>query len=81
MTLAPRRDAKRRPTGKSPKGLSSPLAENIPVGGWPDSNLYLPPSRPTQRGVGHVTDAGRVAVDAAARETGDADAYGEIVWF
>ena len=38
-------------------------------------------SCPTQRGVGHVTDAGRVAVDAVARETGDAKAYGEVVWF
>ncbi len=27
-----------------------------------------------------VTDAGRVAVDAAARETGAPAAYGEIVW-
>jgi hypothetical protein len=38
-------------------------------------------SCPIQRGVGHVTDAGRVAVDAVARETGDAKAYGEVVWF
>jgi hypothetical protein len=27
-----------------------------------------------------VTDAGRVAVDVAARETGTPAAYGEIVW-
>ncbi|MDP3074478.1 hypothetical protein [Bradyrhizobium sp.] len=28
----------------------------------------------------NVTDAGRDAVDAAARETGDAEAYGQVVW-
>src|ERR1700720_489041 len=38
-------------------------------------------SCPTQRGVGHVTDAGRDAVDADARLTGDAEADGEVVWF
>src|ERR1700692_1691547 len=61
------------PTGKSPKSLSSPFAENIPLGVRPDSNLYPPPSCPTQRGVTRTSrTSGRDAVDAAVRETGAA---------
>src|SRR4051812_31072686 len=37
-------------------------------------------SRPTQRGVGHRHDEGRVAVDADVPETSGADAYGKDVW-
>ena len=37
-------------------------------------------SRPAQRGVGHVTNVGRVAVDAEVPVTNGAEAYGEDVW-
>jgi hypothetical protein len=39
------------------------------------------PSCPTQRGVSRTSrTSGQDAVDAAARETGDANADGEVVW-
>ncbi len=47
-----------------------------------EPNQFTDSRRPVpQRGVAHVTDAGRDAVDAAARVTNGADAYGEVVWF
>src|ERR1700736_1878680 len=56
------------PAGKSPKSLSSPFAKNIPLPARPDSNLYPPPSCPTQRGVTRTSrTSGRDAVDVAAR--------------
>jgi hypothetical protein len=47
-----------------------------------EPNQFTDSRRPVpQRGVAHVTDAGRDAVDAAARVTNGADADGEVVWF
>jgi len=45
--------------------LSSPLYKNISVFPNPKSNLYPPPSRPTEGALAIVIDAGRDAVDAA----------------
>ena len=68
------------PTGKSLNSLSSPSRKNIPLRAGPDSNLY--PLRPVPlRGAARdVTDAGRDAVDADGRLTGEAEADGEVVW-
>ena len=45
------------------------------------NHLYkLAPSRPDKRGVAHVINAGRDAVDAEALLTNGADADGEAVW-
>jgi hypothetical protein len=46
-----------------------------------DPNQFTDSRRPVPlRGVAHVTDAGRDAVDAAAPLTNGAEAYGEVVW-
>jgi hypothetical protein len=46
------------------------------------ANQFTDSRRPVPlRGVAHVTDVGRDAVDAAAPLTNGADAYGEVVWF
>jgi hypothetical protein len=64
--------ANRRLTGKSliqsVIRLSSPVCKNIPVFDLPKSLLQIPPSRSGQRGVAHVTNVGRDAVDADARQ-------------
>jgi hypothetical protein len=46
------------PTGCSAGWLSSPGCKNIYVPAGPKSLLYLPPSRPNQRGVGHRHERG-----------------------
>jgi hypothetical protein len=60
--------------------LSSPSSENIPLAGLLETPLGNPPSDPTEGRFANVTDAGLDAMDAEARETGDADADGKIVW-
>ena len=45
------------------------------------NHFYIPHCPVPQRGVAHVTDVGRDAVDAAARVTNGADADGEVVSF
>src|ERR1700682_1343509 len=71
-------------TGKSvasPDFLSSPSRKNISLNPSGKSELGLVPSCPTQRGVSRTSrTSGQDAVDAAARETGDANADGEVVW-
>jgi hypothetical protein len=68
------------PTGKSPNSLSSPSRKNIPLRAGPDSNLYPRHPVPLRGAARDVTDAGRDAVDADARLTGEAEADGEVVW-
>jgi hypothetical protein len=46
----------------------------------PKSVAYLWPSRPTERGVGHRHNVGRVAVDADVAKTSATKAYGKSVW-
>ena len=53
-------------TANCPALLSSPLAENIPVVGLPETPLGIPPSDPTEGRIAIVTDAGLDVVDAAA---------------
>jgi hypothetical protein len=69
------------PTGKSPKSLSTPSRKNIPLWSSGKSSLQIRaiPSQSEGR-FANVTDAGRGAVDAEARLTGDANADGEDVW-
>jgi len=48
----------------------------------PDPNhFYIDHVLSQERGVAHVTDAGRDAVDAAAQLTNSAEAYGQVVSF
>jgi hypothetical protein len=55
------------PTGCLVVLLSSPICKNIPLRSWPKSNLELPPSRPTQRGVSRSSRTlERDAVDAGS---------------
>jgi hypothetical protein len=54
--------------------------ENISLFQKGETVAYLLSSRPTQRGVGHRHDEGRVAVDAEVPITNGAEAYGEDVW-
>jgi hypothetical protein len=70
------RRATRQPDGQiSPPAdcsLSSPILKNILLRAYPKSNLYPPPSRPTEGRHAIVTAAGRDAVDADALQTSGA---------
>jgi hypothetical protein len=69
------------PTGRLLTGVSSPLRKNISLLRQVETALLIRPSCPTQRGVSRTSrTSGRDAMDAAARETGDANADGEVVW-
>ena len=62
-------------------GLSSPSGKNILIFRNRKSvYIHRIPFHSEGR-FANVTDAGRGAVDAAARETGDAKADGQGVWF
>ncbi len=56
--------AKRRPTGKSLKCLSSPIRKNIPPFHRTQITGLFPPSHPSEGRIAIVTDAGWDAVDA-----------------
>jgi hypothetical protein len=68
------------PDGQISKNLSSPLCKNISV--FPKYKSGYIKAIPSHRrgALRNVTSAGRDAVDAEARETGDANADGEVVW-
>jgi hypothetical protein len=69
------------PTGGRTIFLSSPSRKNISLNPSGKSELGVVPSCPIQRGVSRTSrTSGRDAVDAAARETGDANADGEVAW-
>jgi hypothetical protein len=72
---------KTSPTGKS-KNLSIPQAKNIPLSPSGKSSLQACPIPPHQEGrIMIVTNVGRDAVDAMARERRTAlSADGEVVW-
>jgi hypothetical protein len=58
--------ASKQPAGQISKFLSSPFCKNILVFRIPESVLEPRLSRPTERRLAIVTNAGRDAVDAAA---------------
>ena len=81
----------RAPNPDTPSSRYHRIRQQRPFGQFLNFRTFRLPSEPNQftdsrrpvpqRGVAHVTDAGRDAVDAAARVTNGADAYGEVVWF
>jgi hypothetical protein len=77
-----RRPRQNNPTGKSPEGASSPSGKNILIF-RNRKPAYIHPHPVPARGAFRERHGrrGGDAVDAAARETGDADADGEVVWF
>ena len=68
------------PTGKSPVSCPAPSKKIFLLATDP-TQTYIPRHPVPLRGTARdVTDAGRDAVDADARLTGDAEADGEVVW-
>ena len=69
------------PDGLICENLSSPSCKNILIFRRPKSVVYLAAVPFHSEGrLAIVTDAGRDAVDAAARLTNGAEADGEVVW-
>ncbi|HYI29650.1 MAG TPA: hypothetical protein VD863_17565 [Bradyrhizobium sp.] len=69
------------PTGKSPESPSSPFGKNILIF-RNGKSVYIVRIPSQQEGAFRERHGrrGGDAVDATARETGEADADGEIVW-